>query len=154
VGVRPPDDALTAFRDGHAYLSNFYPSSVQLDGITYRTVEHAFQAAKTLDKKQRIVIEQMATPQEAKRFGRAIELRENWDEIKFEIMRVLLAQKFEDRRLRAKLLKTHPRLLIEGNRWGDTIWGMDLRTWEGQNHLGELLMAIRDGIWLREVWLK
>ena len=37
------------FKNEHEFLSNFYPSPITIEDITYPTVEHAFQAAKTLD---------------------------------------------------------------------------------------------------------
>jgi predicted NAD-dependent protein-ADP-ribosyltransferase YbiA (DUF1768 family) len=57
---------------------------------------------------------------------------------------MLLRQKFTDPGLRARLLATGTALLREGNWWRDTFWGVDQRTGAGQNHLGRLLMEIRD----------
>lgn len=153
MGLKPPADAITTFRDGYAFLSNFYPATVMLNGVRYRTVEHAFQAAKTMDRAQRYDIETAATPRDAKGMGKRVLLRPDWEEVKLEVMHMLLQQKFESPVLKAKLLATWPRELIEGNTWSDCFYGMDSRTWVGQNHLGRMLMAIRAQIRMREVGL-
>ena len=38
-------------------------------------------------------------------------------------------------------MATRDRVLIEGNDWGDTFWGMT--DGEGENHLGKILMRVR-----------
>jgi ribA/ribD-fused uncharacterized protein len=156
VLVRPVD----RFAGRYAFLSNFYPSSVEMDGDTYPTVEHAFQAAKAPGgNKVRKLIRDVPTPGEAKRIGRQVTLRENWDEVRLGVMEDLLRAKFANDELASMLLSTAPRPLIEGNTWGDRFWGCVLvkRTtpwdgdnavpcWDGQNHLGSLLMKVRDDL--------
>ena len=136
---------ITSFHGPHAFLSNFAASPVVLDGETYPTVEHAFQAAKTFDPEQRQMIRDANTPATAKRLGRRVTLRPDWEQVKFDIMRGLLQQKFADPDLRQALLDTGEAELIEGNTWNDRTWGKVLRQgkWVGKNWLGELLMAIR-----------
>jgi hypothetical protein len=56
-------------------------------------------------------------------------------------MRECLSQKFADPTLRARLLETGDRDLIEENTWNDRFWGVCRG--HGGNHLGKLLMAIR-----------
>lgn len=34
--------------------------------------------------------------------------------------------------------------LVEGNSFGDTFWGVDARTGKGENHLGKILMKVRE----------
>ena len=46
--------------------------------------------------------------------------------------------------LAALLVRTHPNSLIKGNHWGDVFWGVDLSTGLGENHLGKILMTVRD----------
>jgi ribA/ribD-fused uncharacterized protein len=138
---------ITAFHGPHVFLSNFAASPVVLDGETYPTVEHAFQAAKTFDPEQRQLIRDAPTPASAKRLGRSasVDLRADWEQVKFEIMRGLLQQKFADPDLRQALLATGDAELIEGNTWHDRTWGRVLvkDQWIGKNWLGELLMAVR-----------
>jgi hypothetical protein len=112
-------------------------------------VEHAYQAAKTLDLEARERIRKAPTPGEAKKLGRRVELRDGWAEMRLEVMEAMLRMKFRDPDLRRKLYWTRERELVEGNRWGDTFWGKtrdETGTWQGKNHLGEILMRIREEI--------
>lgn len=135
--------AITHFSWKYNFLSNFYPAQVTLDGETYPSVEHAYQAAKTMDPWLRQQIRDAQTPAAAKRIGRIGVLRPDWDEVKIGVMRDLLQQKFSCPRLRTLLARTAPRQLIEGNHWGDRFWGQS-PVGQGQNWLGRLLMEIRD----------
>jgi hypothetical protein len=112
--------------------------------VFYPTVEHAFQAAKTHNKAKRKEIAKLKSPGEAKRAGKALELREDWEYVKVAIMVELVRAKFEIPVLRRRLLETGDRQLIEGNHWGDTFWGVCKG--EGENWLGRILMLIRDEI--------
>ena len=130
------------FAEPFAFLSNFYPCTVTFEGETYSTVEHAYQAAKTLDPAQRAHIQKLATPGQAKRAGRDVTLRSDWDQIRVAVMRNLLEQKFAPGSVCAhKLCLTEDHLIEETNTWGDTFWGVCRG--EGLNVLGELLMEIR-----------
>ncbi len=135
---------INRFEGDYCFLSNFWPVEVQLDGEVYPTVEHAYQAAKTLDKIGRDMIRHAVRPRYAKRLGRVVPLRDGWEDIKLEVMRTLVWQKFENPELREKLLATGGQPLIEGNTWGDTFWGVCNGV--GENHLGLILMNIRDRV--------
>jgi len=124
------------------FLSNFSPSWVSFDGVKYRTVEHAYQAAKTVDEQDRHSIKEMYKPASAKQAGRLVRLRSGWEGIKLSIMKQLLKEKFKDEKLKEKLLSTDDALLIEGNHWGDIYWGVCNGV--GENKLGKLLMEIRN----------
>lgn len=128
------------FHGEHGFLSNFCPAEVVLDGVKYPSVEHAYQAAKTLNTTERKQFEN-GTPGNAKRQGRSVTLRPNWKYVKIYIMERLLRQKFSQPPLRRLLLATGDDTLVEGNNWGDTYWGVCRGT--GDNHLGKLLMKIR-----------
>ena len=134
---------ITSFSGEYRFLSNFWPSWVALDGCVFPTVEHAYQAAKTLDVSERATIMRMVSPSSAKRIGRTLTIRTDWDDVKIPVMRSLLCRKFEDIDLLHKLRSTRPCVLIEGNTWGDRFWGVS--DGDGENHLGRLLMEIRDG---------
>jgi ribA/ribD-fused uncharacterized protein len=138
---------ITAFHGPHGFLSNFFASPVVLDGQTYPTVEHAFQAAKTFDPEQRQLIRDAPAPATAKRLGRGrqVDLRADWEQVKYGLMHSLLQQKFANPELRQALLDTGDAELIEGNTWGDRTWGRVLvkGKWIGKNQLGELLMQVR-----------
>jgi hypothetical protein len=135
-------NAILEFQGEYRWLSNFWPAPVSHDGIRYASVEHAYQAAKTLDFAKRWEISQVDSPSEVKRIGKALPLRPDWEQAKFLIMRELLVQKFvRYPDLRKKLLATGDAELVENNLWGDKIWGVCRGV--GENHLGRLLMAIR-----------
>lgn len=135
---------IARFSGKHRFLSNFWPAEVELDGLYYPTVEHAYQAAKTFDSFWRDIIRCAETPQEAKQTGRLAPLRHGWEEIRLEVMRGLVWQKFAHPDLRAKLLATGTAELIEGNTWGDIYWGVYGGV--GENNLGRILMNIRERI--------
>lgn len=122
---------------------------IKYEGLVYPSVEHAYQAAKTLDPEIRKNIQCVFSPAEAKRIGKRLQLRSDWDDIKVELMLGLLALKFEDPVLSSKLLDTGDAMLIEGNYWHDNFWGVcccDQCHGKGKNMLGKLLMTLRTGI--------
>lgn len=108
----------------------------------YPTTEHAFQAAKTLDEKEREKIRVAKTPGQAKRLGQKVTLRKDWESIKIKIMLNLNRQKFDRADLGDRLVDTGQAELIEGNTWGDTFWGVCKGV--GKNHLGKILMEVRE----------
>lgn len=57
---------ISDFSGGNHFLSNFHPSPVTMDGVIYPTVEHAYQAAKTIDHAEREVIRTSPGPGMAK----------------------------------------------------------------------------------------
>lgn len=136
-------ERIDSFDGPYRFLSNFFPLTPQIlvDGIYYRTVEHAFQAQKTLNETERIWICNAVTPGMAKRIGRTVTLRSDWGEYRLPLMGRLLRQKFSDPVLRDALIETGDAELTEGNTWGDRFWGVD---GIGENHLGKLLMKLRD----------
>ena len=137
--------AVIAFFQGqYRWLSNFWPAEVKLDGVIYPTVEHAYQAAKTINQAARLAIAAQPTPGMAKRAGKLLPIREDWDDIKLDLMEDLVQQKFQHEDLRAKLLATGDEELQEGNIWGDRFWGVCRG--HGANHLGKLLMKIRTAL--------
>ncbi len=135
---------IRTFKNKNAFLSNFYPVSVYYEGMRFSSVEHAFQAAKTNDLETRELFMIVPTAKEAKSFGRQVKLREDWESVKVDIMEMLLRQKFARPALREQLLNTQDSILINGNNYGDTFWGVCKG--EGQNQLGRLLMKIRQEI--------
>lgn len=132
---------IKSFRGEYAFLSNFYPCFVTYEGIRYPSVEHAFQAAKTLDENERKRFAVMQTASDAKYFGKRVNLREDWEYVKDEVMLECLRSKFNNKQLKEKLLSTQSKMLVEGNNHGDRYWGQV--NGEGKNKLGELLMKVR-----------
>lgn len=135
-------ETIDYFRKEYYFLSNFYKCTVAYDGMIYPSVEHAFQAAKNPDPEYRKRVADVASPAVAKRLGRSVELRPDWDDVKDSIMLELLYSKFSDPDLREKLISTGDAELIEGNNYWDRYWGMCRG--QGQNRLGKLLMKVRE----------
>ena len=136
--------AIEKFEGDYRFLSNFHPCEIILDGDKYASVEHAYQAAKTIDFEERARLQSwnLLNATEAKRAGRKVTLRSDWGDVKNAIMLDLLRQKFSDDLLETMLLDTQNEDLAEGNWWGDTYWGMC--NGKGENHLGKLLMKVRE----------
>lgn len=130
------------FTGSNRFLSNFWSVAIAFEGQTYRTVEHAYQAAKTHDEDERRRIRNEPDATGAKRRGKNVDLRLDWDLVKIDVMRELLRQKFGTEPLRSRLLRTGRAKLVEGNWWGDQFWGVC--DGKGENHLGRLLMEIRE----------
>jgi ribA/ribD-fused uncharacterized protein len=128
----------------YEFLSNFYPSEVEYKGIKFPTVEHAYQAAKCKTKEEMRKFTEYETPGKAKKAGRKVDLRDGWETIKLFIMEELLRQKFSNPVMARKLLDTDENVLVEGNDWGDTFWGVC--NGKGENHLGVLLMKTRKAL--------
>lgn len=126
------------FRDEYYFLSNMFPCKIILGNIEYTCVESAYQSFKTLNEKDRLI---NTSGFEAKRLGRYVNIRADWDNIKLGVMRVLLGIKFKDPELLYKL-KSIKCEIVEDNNWNDLYWGKC--NGEGRNELGKLLMKIRD----------
>lgn len=135
---------INRFDGEYFFLSNFYQCKVVYDGIEYGSAEAAFQATKTTDYDTRCIFAGL-NPSQAKRLGRTIQLRPDWEDIKFKVMEEVLIRKFtQNPELKQKLLDTGNAKLIEGNSWHDYIWGMNFSCTIGENNLGKILMKIRD----------
>ena len=147
-------DRIDSFRNEYAFLSNFYEHPVTYDGITYKNSEAAFQASKTISAYQRSRGEIPFSDERllfkdlsgggAKRLGRKVRLRPDWEDVKVSVMRDIIHAKFSDESLKDLLLSTEGAYLIEGNTWGDRIWGQV--NGEGENLLGQILMEERENI--------
>lgn len=135
-------NTINNFRGEFDFLSNFTPCPIRYEGILYPSVEHAFQGCKCARPEDRAKIAMLATPALAKKAGRRVQMREDWDLVKVGVMRELLRIKFSNPALREKLLATGDAVLIEGNTWNDTFWGVCRG--QGENNLGRLLMDVRD----------
>jgi len=143
------------FSDQHRFLSNFWPSEIHLFGRMYPTVEHFYQAMKATTTADHELVRAAGSAKEAKRIAKNIKLRDDWDVVKFAIMREGLLHKFAIPQLREKLLNTGIKKLVEGNYWHDNTWGdcscPKCRNIYGTNMLGALLMSIRSEIILEKL---
>lgn len=134
---------IDGFQGEYRFLSNFWPAIVHLEGVKYESVENAYQAAKTIIPMERDKFRGLK-PGAAKRLGKKITLRDDWNSVKLEVMRELIVEKFNEHNdLNEMLMATGDATLIEGNYWHDNFWGDCFCCGIGQNHLGEILMEVR-----------
>ena len=132
------------FRDEYFFLSNFCPVDIKYDGMTFKCAEGLYQALKSNNRTIRELSQSLSGP-EAKKLGRNILIREDWDQVKIDVMKLVVHLKFAaSRELRERLLATGDIPLVEENTWNDTFWGVCRG--KGENHLGRILMEERDRI--------
>ena len=135
---------IDSFREEYFFLSNFYEAPVTYGGRTYLCNEAAFQAQKCMTEEEKEPFTAMR-PSDSKRAGRRVKLRPDWEQVKVGIMEEIVRAKFtQNDDLKAKLLATGDAALEEGNTWNDTFWGVHLKNGKGQNHLGKILMKVRE----------
>ena len=137
------------FQDEYRWLSNFwfFEQPMEYQGMKFVTNEHFYVAMKTKD----VIIRKKVAEHPLKglkKFGNTFELRDDWENIKFDVMLHGLRYKFSENnpKLRRQLIDTEDEHIQEGNHWNDRIWGVCLKTGEGENNLGRLLMQVRDEI--------
>lgn len=153
-------DAITNFWGAHAFLSNFDMADFAWRNDAFPTGEHAFSFAKgyfingTGSEQQAHfdAVLNAVTPNEAKKLGRQVKIGvEEWDAHKVQYMREIVHAKFLGvPGLAGQLINTGASMLVEGNTWGDRVWGRVYEDgkWTGKNLLGVILMEER-GYWLR-----
>lgn len=132
------------FKDKYAFLSNMYecPVKVEMDGKIYefKCSESAYQACKCPERFEEFI---NLNGYEAKKLGRKVKIRPDWEELKYGFMYVIVKAKFEQNRfLKIRLMALKNIDIVEDNTWGDTYWGVC--NYVGENRLGEILMDLRD----------
>ena len=128
----------------YRFLSNFYEAKVEYKGLVYQNSEAAFQAQKCMTEEEKLPFTGYG-PGKSKGMGRRVALRPDWEEVKTGIMEEIVRAKFTQHPfLASMLLQTGEKILVEGNHWGDTCWGVDVRTGQGENRLGKILMKVRE----------
>lgn len=133
-------NTIKEFRGKYFFLSNFYNCPVSYAGLTFENNEAVFQAAKCPERMKEFC---KLNPSEAKRLGRKVRLRQDWEEVKNKVMYDVCKAKFsQNPSLLKMLLQTGDSVLIEGNTWGDRVWGVCNGV--GENRLGRILMKIRN----------
>lgn len=136
---------ISSFTDENRFLSNFWTEPQRGN----RSVEHFYQAAKAAVPAQAAeILADSVTAGQSKRLGQKVELRDDWNQIKDDVMYQNVRSKFMlDKELADKLLATGDQELIEGNNWGDRYWGAEwvpeVEEWVGENKLGKILMEVR-----------
>lgn len=137
---------ITRFKDGYYFLSNYFPSEIWLGGRRYPTVEHFYQANKADSFQAHKYISDAKTPGGARDNANEITIRHDWDAVRIPIMRLGLILKFDIEELGDMLLNTGIQEIVSDS---GTFWG--LQNGIGENHLGKLLMEVRDQVIERRI---
>ena len=137
-------DVINSFKDEFDFLSNRYPCRIVWEGLEYHCAESAFQASKCKEEEERRVYARCSTDKAVVR-GNSQMPYTGWEASRLDIMASILQAKFEQNpTLMKKLADTGKRVLLNGNNKHETFWGIDLYSWIGENHLGKIIMNIRD----------
>ena len=131
------------------FLSNFWKCRVYYKKTLFKSVEHAYQAAKNFDNMNYVtMIRGAESPASTKKMGQKTKLCKNWEKIKEKVMLECLMSKFHtDPRLGLLLAATRGSNLCEANYWGDEKWGVNIKTGAGNNKLGKLLEIVREDVY-------
>jgi ribA/ribD-fused uncharacterized protein len=149
---------INKFEGRWGFLSNFYPCQIEHKGITYPSLEHYYVALKITEMQfidgsyytasdLREIISKIPSPSEVKKLGRKLKVRTDWDDKKLDFMKWGVKEKFKNEKLADLLLSTGDSELIEGNWWHDNFYGKCFCpkcNGSGENHLGKILMNIRE----------
>ena len=149
-----------AFHSHKNIFSNFFPCNIEVDGITFPSVEHGYQWYQAKDANLEDLAEQIKNAPhagKAKKLSKSIprEFRDNWEKINIEKMKTLLKAKVAQvPAFEAALIESSGSILAEST--PDRFWASGLsnedtektnpQTWPGLNKLGHLMMDIRQGI--------
>jgi len=136
---------ITSFKNEHRWLSNMAACEIIYGDLVFKSTEAFYQAMKTLDADERIKF-QGYDGQTSKREGRKLILRDDWHQIKDEVMKFALKKKFSQEPFKSLLINTGDAEIIEGNYWHDNYWGSCTCSKcgnNGLNTLGKMIMDIR-----------
>lgn len=132
-------------------LDNFAPFSVIVDGVEYKTAEHAFQSIKFLQTNKDIAeeIRLSSSPFEARYLAHKYKAqrRKDWSDVKYDIMeRILYEKTIQNQYVREKLLATRDKRIVEDcGADDDRDWGCGIDG-TGENNLGKIWMRIRERV--------
>jgi len=127
------------------YLANYSNHGFYKDNVFYKTVEHFYQSKKFLDIELQKKVINAETPKEASNIGRDRnnKLRDNWSNIKQDIMLKGVLEKFrQNKDILIKLLNTGTEEIIE-NTVDEYYWGCG-KDKSGENNFGKILFKARE----------
>lgn len=136
--------SILGFRGEYSWLSNMQQiEPISYQGMFFHSTENFYQAMKTLRMDLREEIS-FLPPKISKVFARGVPLREDWDQIKLDVMLYCNRIKYSQPKFKDLLLATGSAYIEETNWWGDTFWGVCKGV--GDNNLGKIIMQIREEI--------
>lgn len=131
------------FRNEYWFLSNMFPCELQVNGLTFTCAESCFQSFKTTDPEERKRFQNL-NGFDAKKLGRKIKLRPDWNDIRIDVMKAVIKVKFKQHPELTKKLISIKEPIVEDNTWNDTFWGVC--NGKGANNLGKILESVRDSL--------
>lgn len=146
-------EKIEKFVEENYFLSTMSRCFITINGITYPTVEHAFQASKTRDTEIQQKIADMENPVDAVRFGRTIKPYPAWLGQRLQILERLLEIKFQKDTYKNLLIATGDAEIEHRNDYGDAFFGIRNDNNQGQNWLGRLTQKVREKIKNTDGWL-
>ena len=139
--------------DKYESLSNFALVPIEFRGVIYASVEHAFQSAKCDDPEWKAkCVDPDIKPGRIKSLANHVKMIEGWHHQKLIVMKECVRKKYRQEPYRQLLIDTEDKEIIEGNHWFDSFWGIRCDTGEGKNHLGKIIMEIRDELNFEVHW--
>lgn len=154
------DENIKGFFGPYRWASNFHVAEIYMNGLKFPASENGYMYTKlhpdcfkegwmmTIDGElhtYKSLLRKLQTckPHEAKKLGRQIPIRDDWERVKYDMMAQAVFDKyFRHMDLRAKLLSTYPKYIEETNHWNDTTWGVCNGV--GTNWLGKITMNVRE----------
>lgn len=134
---------MMTFKENYAFLSNMYPCNVTLNvngtARKFCCAESAYQAMKEPERVDKFT---RMNGYDAKRAGKTLTLRDDWNDVRLDVMREIVRAKFTQNPWLLAKLRTVTVPITENNTWNDTFWGVCRGV--GENHLGKILMEVRD----------
>lgn len=139
------NNIIKTFKKEYSWLSNFSEVEINLRGRKFKSVEHAYMSEKNNSDEWKIACSSSSNLNAGliKKLSKQIIIRADWDLVKFKVMNYCVRQKFKQEPFKSKLIATGKMFIQEGNYWGDKFWGVCLKTNEGDNWLGKIIMNIR-----------
>ncbi len=123
-------------------FSNWYSCSFTYQGYTWSNSEQALMYFKSFDKEYQKKIKKANNPAVAKKLGRQVKLRPDWDQVKLSLMIEILYAKFsQNADLKEILLNTNGVKIHED--CNDPWWGGGPNYPGGRDYLGRALMSVR-----------
>lgn len=142
-------ESLDFYREEDLYgeFSNFSGFPVFVDGEWWSTSEHYYQAQKYETEELKNWVQFAPGPMEAANRGRdpKVPKRDDWDKVKNGFMEKALFDKYTRHEVLTELLLSTGSTHIYEHTKNDCYWA-DCGDRTGQNHLGLLLMKVRDSL--------
>ena len=151
-----PADQTISFckvKDPHGIFSNFAPTTIVVDGVTFSSAECLFQVMKFTGPEARRVVYSRAgqgLKMIAKHYEKAVGVRPDWGMIIVDALKYVLMLKYEQSaEFRKELTSAGNKYIVEDQssfrKPADT-YGAKLTPdgWSGPNLMGRLLMELRD----------